>query len=97
MEAWLITRDSNRSAPLARLLKAHGIRRVEVAAAASVGMKMVHRLCRGRYQGLKLKAVCRVALALGVAPAELVPGLAAQPLRGGLIGYRRQPNRHGRM
>ena len=44
--------------------------------------------------GLKLMTLCRIALALGVAPAELVPGLAARPVGPGLIRTRRPSNHH---
>ena len=86
----MTTRESHKRAPLARILKAHGIRRVEVAAAAGVGTNTVHRLCRGQYQGLKLVTLCRVARAVGVPPTEVVPFLASQPTALGLIGTRRR-------
>jgi transcriptional regulator with XRE-family HTH domain len=75
--------------PLARILQTYGIRRLELAAVAGVDTKTIARLCRGEYQGLKLMTLCRVALALGIAPAELVPGLAARPRSGGLVARAR--------
>ena len=77
------------AAPLLRILQIYGIRRVELAAAAGVNEKTVARLCRGEYAGMMVGTLARVAVALGVAPAELVPGLAARPTSGGLIGRRR--------
>jgi transcriptional regulator with XRE-family HTH domain len=77
------------AAPLVRILQTYGIRRIELAAAAGVNEKTVARLCRGEYASLKVGTLARVAVALGVAPAELVPGLAARPKSGGMIGGRR--------
>ena len=68
--------------PLLQLLRASGIRRVEVASAAGVDMKVIHRLCCGDYWGLKLETLARVSLALGCAPAEIVPELARRPRKG---------------
>ena len=77
------------AAPLVRILQTYGIRRVELAAAAGINEKTVARLCRGDYASMKVGTLARVAVALGVAPAELVPGLAVRPAGGGLIGRRR--------
>ena len=74
-------------APLVQILRAYGIRRVELAAAAGVDTKVIHRICRGDFAGLKLGTLSRVAVALGVAPADLVPALATES-RGGLIHRR---------
>ena len=73
---------------LAHQLQTYGIRRVELAAAEGVNEKTVARLCRGEYGGMSLGTLARVAVALGVAPAELVPVLAVRPTSGGLIGRR---------
>ncbi len=56
--------------------------RVDVASAAGVDLKVIHRLCRGDYWGVKLETLARVADALGAAPAELVPELARRPRTG---------------
>ncbi len=68
--------------PLLQLLRVSGIRRVDVASAAGVDLKVIHRLCRGDFLGMKLETLARVAVALGAAPAELVPELARRPRTG---------------
>ncbi len=68
--------------PLLQLVRVSGIRRVEVASAAGVDLKVIHRLCRGDYWGVKLETLARVALALGCAAAEIVPELARRPRTG---------------
>ncbi len=68
--------------PLLQLLRVSGIRRVEVASAAGVDLKVIHRLCRGDFLGMKLETLARVSLALGCAPAELIPELARRPRTG---------------
>ncbi len=68
--------------PLLQLLRVSGIRRVEVASAAGVDLKVIHRLCRGDFLGMKLEILARVAVALGAAPAEPVPELARRPRTG---------------
>ncbi len=73
--------------PLAQILAAYGLRRIELAAAAQVDLKVSHRIARGDFAGLKLGTLSRVAVALGVPPTDLVPALAAKP-RGGLIHAR---------
>ena len=55
--------------PLVHLLHAYGLRRVQLASAASVNMKTIGKLCRGEYLGMKVETLCRVAVVLGVAPA----------------------------
>ena len=74
-------------APLVQILRAYGIRRVELAAAAGVDTKVIHRICQGEFASLKFGALARVAVALGVAPTDLVPALATES-RGGLIHRR---------
>ncbi len=71
-------------APLTLILQAHGIRRVDLAALAEVDLKVIHRLCRGDFDGMKIGTLTRVARTLGVAPADLVPALVRLP-RGGLV------------
>ena len=75
--------------PLVRILQTYGIRRVDLAAAAGVDSKTIARLCRGEFGGVKMGTLARIAVALGVAPAELVPWLAVRPTGGGLVGRRR--------
>ena len=73
--------------PLARILAAGGIRRVEVAARAGCSLATLDRIGHGRVDGVKLETLARVSAALGVAPAELIPSLATRP-RGGLLSER---------
>jgi len=80
----LIQEMAQSHAPLVRILQAHGIRRVDLAAIAGVDLKVVHRLCRGDFDGMKIGTLTRVARSLGVAPADLVPALVRLP-RGGLV------------
>jgi DNA-binding Xre family transcriptional regulator len=69
------------NAPLARILCARGIRRVELAAAAGVGTKTVSRICRGETDAMRVETLIRVAQALDLAPADLAPRLAARHAR----------------
>jgi len=62
--------------PLPRLLAARGIRRIELAAASGVGCKTIARICQGDIEAMRMGTLCRVARALGVAPADLAPQLA---------------------
>ena len=77
---------SQGATPLVKILETYGIRRIELAAWAGVDSKTVTRLCRGEFGGIKLRTLCRVAVALGVSSAGIVPGLAKRPPHGGLIG-----------
>ena len=74
-------------APLGAILSAYGLRRVDLASAAGVDLKVVHRIARGDFAGLKLGTLARVAVALGVPPTDLVPALTNEP-RSGLIHAR---------
>jgi DNA-binding Xre family transcriptional regulator len=62
-------------APLERILHAHGLRRLDLAAIAGVDLKVVHRLCRGEFDGMKIRTLTRVADSLGLSPADLAPVL----------------------
>lgn len=71
-------------------MRAASLRRCDVAAYAGVSEATVDRLRSGdweRIAKLKLEDVAAVAVALGVAPAELVPLLVRRP-RGGLLAER---------
>ena len=57
--------------PLPRILSAYQLRRVDVAAAAGVDMKTIHKLCLGDVGGMKVETLCRVSSALGIAPTDL--------------------------
>ncbi|MCH7868341.1 MAG: helix-turn-helix transcriptional regulator [Myxococcales bacterium] len=89
-------------APLALILRAHGIRRVDLAAIAGVDLKVIHRLCRGDFNGMKIGTLSRVAYTLGLSSADLVPALVERPAveivrqlhrRPGPIMYRWSPKR----
>ncbi len=73
--------------PLARILAAGNIRRIEVASRAGCSLATLDRIGHGRVDGIKLGTLARVSAALGVAPAELIPSLATRP-RGGLLAER---------
>lgn len=77
------------------------IRTVEVAAAAGVSLPTVVKLRKldpAEISRMSLDRIQRVALALGCAPAELVPWLASSPRSGllwdrGLKVFRRVPEK----
>jgi len=71
-------------APLDRLSRAANLRRVDIAAASGVGMKSIASLSNGRWATTRLGSLCAIAIALGCAPAELIPELAQRP-RSGLL------------
>ena len=77
---------------LAELRAAHGLRLEEVAAASGCGERTLRRLEAGELAGAKALTLMRVAFAVGVSVAELVPAFAASPPRPGLI--QRQAARH---
>jgi transcriptional regulator with XRE-family HTH domain len=77
--------------PLRRIRSAYGLRVVEIAAAAGVSVDTVRRIDRLDVETLKLDSLVKVAHAVGVAPADLVPHLAARPHRSGLIARRSAP------
>lgn len=88
-----------RASPLVMLLKAGRIRRIELAARSGASELLIGRLCRldpEDLAGMRLDSICKVAAALGCAPAEIIPWLAARP-RTGLLYERRVfgPRRHG--
>ncbi len=58
-----------------------GLRAIDLAAKAGVSCEALRALERGEWTGIKLGAVARIAYALGVAPADLVPGFASRPAR----------------
>ena len=75
---------SSSARPVARLLAVAGARRVDLAARSGCSLDTLDRIDRGDLVGMKLGTLARVAAALGVAPAEIAPGLAVRP-RGGLV------------
>ncbi len=77
-----------KASPLRRLRSAQGLRVVEIAAFAGVSVDTVRRIDRLDVVTLQLGSLVKVAHAVGVAPTELVPGLAARPRRPGLIHSR---------
>ncbi|MBC8188437.1 MAG: helix-turn-helix transcriptional regulator [Proteobacteria bacterium] len=61
----------------ARSLRAHaGLTQVVLALYSGCALETLRRLERGDVEGMKMKTVMRIAAALGVPPAELVPALA---------------------
>ena len=75
--------------PLDRFLRAGRITRIELSAASGVNLRALKALFQDgeAVYRLPVGTVVRVAVALGVAPAELVPALARRP-RGGLLAER---------
>ncbi len=68
-----------RVSPLKAIRDARGLRRIDVASTAGVAPSVVAKLENGDYASLRLGGVMKIAMALGVAPLDLVPGLAARP------------------
>ncbi len=87
------------AAPLTQILQTYGIRRIDLAAASGCDLKTLTKLERGRYSSLMVSTLVRVAHALGVAPSELVPGLAFRHPGRGLVGeaQARQRAAHGNL
>lgn len=76
--------------PLRALRDSAGLREVDVAALAGCTIETVRRL---QVDGdhlwtMQLGTVARVALALGVAPVELLPELGLRPREGGELQRR---------
>jgi transcriptional regulator with XRE-family HTH domain len=69
------------ASPLERIRQSRGLSQVQVAALAGVSVQTVHRIEGTGLAGLQLGTLIRVADALGVAPVELVPGLAGSRRR----------------
>ena len=65
--------------PLRAIRQSRGLSLVQVAAAAGTSVKTIQKIEQGRFATLYVRTLVRVALAVGVAPAELIPGLAAPP------------------
>ena len=68
--------------PLARVLLAKGWTHLQVAAAAGVSTDSIRNLVRLNVAGMRLGTLVRVAQAVGLSCADLVPGLAAPPRSG---------------
>jgi transcriptional regulator with XRE-family HTH domain len=82
MKVW-----GNAKSPLQRMLNVSGIRRIDLAARAGVTPETITKLCNldpKVVATLRVESLQRVALAMGVAPAELIPWLLAEP-RDGLM------------
>lgn len=67
--------------PLKRTRSAYGLRVVEIASAAGVSIDTVRHIERLDVITLRLDSLVKVAHAVGVAPIELVSGLARAPSR----------------
>ncbi len=82
-----------RATPLAELRRVHGLRREEIAARSGCSLRTVARIERGQLDGVKLLTLVRIAYAVGVRPADLVPALALDPPAPGLIQARAKTGR----
>jgi transcriptional regulator with XRE-family HTH domain len=71
--------------PLRRIRLAYGLRVVDIAAAAGVSIDTIRRIDRLDVVTLKLSSLVKVARAVGVAPTDLVPGLARKPRSASLM------------
>ena len=65
--------------PLRRFRRAHGLRVVDIAAAARASIDTVRRIDRLDVVTLRLGSLVKVSQAVGVPPAVLVPGLKWKP------------------
>ncbi len=72
--------------PLLRLLLAGNITRIELAARSGVNLRAIKALADDGEAAFRLpiSTLARVAVALGCAPAELIPALVRRP-RSGLL------------
>ena len=75
---------SRPDSPLARWVAAARLRRCEILAASGLGERAYCRLLRGDASQIRVGKLAALAVALGVAPTELVPELLKRP-RGGLL------------
>jgi hypothetical protein len=72
--------------PLAALMEALGLRVADVSAISGCGRTVIASLRAGRYGGVQIRSLVAVALAVGCAPSELVPGLDLRPVQRGVRG-----------
>ena len=68
-----------RPSPLRTLRASRGLRLADVVGASGQSERTVRRLDRGQYLDVTLRQLAAVAMALGVAPADLVPGFVRRP------------------
>ena len=69
----------NRVSRLAKLRLARGYTVTELSVRAGVNTVTLGKLERGDVQRMKLETIIRVAIALDVAPVDLIPALAYRP------------------
>ena len=67
------------------ILRGLGLRRVDLAVAARCSDKTIARIDAGDVARLNLGTLCRVAVALGVRPSDLLPELHTRPRVPGLV------------
>lgn len=77
-----MTRRKTNKSPLTLLLDAGRISRAKVCRKAECSVETLRRLERGKWDLMYLQTLCRIAIALGCAPAELIPELARRPREG---------------
>lgn len=72
------------SAPIVRLLFKAQLTRHDVAYHSRVSIPTIDKLCRDgdAVLGMRLSTIMQISLALGCAPAELIPMLAKRPSKG---------------
>ena len=69
---------SPRMSALRAIRQERGLSQVKVAAAAGTSVRTVQKIEHGQLARLELGSLVKVALALGVAPVDLVPGLGGR-------------------
>ena len=72
---------SNQISRAARYRIDAGLTQNELSVAAGVNLQGIMKIERGEIQRMHLETIIRVALALNVAPSELIPALAYKPRR----------------
>ena len=75
-------RPKRNKSPLQQFLDAGNISRVDLAYHSKANMNTIKRLTSADWVNVQLDTLCRIALALGCAPAELIPELARRPRTG---------------
>ncbi len=78
-------RRTGEASALTRMLAAGNISRIELAARSGCGLHAISKLCKmdpTTVQNLPVHTVCKLAVALGCSPADLVPWLAYSPTKG---------------
>lgn len=66
---------------LKRIRIARNITQIELSAASTVAVGTLSKIEKGDVSSMAISTVLRVAWALGISAADLIPGLAAPPSR----------------